>query len=87
MALTNSKQQKTLERIFKEPTPNDIPWPDIESLFKHVGCTIKHRGGSKVAFEKKDKVLFMHRPHPQTQTPTQNIRRIKAFLKDLGAEP
>lgn len=32
----NSKQKPTLETIYKNPTPANIAWKDIESLFLSV---------------------------------------------------
>jgi hypothetical protein len=87
MQTTNSRQRRTLERIFAAPTPNDIPWPDIESLLKHIGCTIKHRDGSKITIMKDREKTHVHRPHPQTQTPDWTIKKIKKFIENIGAKP
>jgi len=43
------KQQRTLERIFQRPTSGNIPWKDIESLFKALGAEVSERSGSRVA--------------------------------------
>ena len=32
------RHQKTLEQIYKRPTSGNIPWMDIESLFKALGA-------------------------------------------------
>jgi hypothetical protein len=34
------KHQKTLEQIYKRPTSGNIPWMDIESLFKALGAEV-----------------------------------------------
>jgi hypothetical protein len=86
--VTNSKQLKTLIRIFMVPTPNDILWQAIESLLNHVGCTIKYRGnGSKLRITKDSAVLSEHRPHPSNQTPPFTVERIKKFLAKIGVTP
>jgi predicted RNA binding protein YcfA (HicA-like mRNA interferase family) len=84
MQITSSKQRKTLEKIFTEPTPNDIPWTTIESLLEHVGCETKYGRGSKASFKKDSKIVFIHRPHPQRQTPIGTVKEIKIFLEKLG---
>jgi hypothetical protein len=43
------KHQKTLEQIHKQPTSVNIPWRDIESLFKALGADVSERAGSRVA--------------------------------------
>lgn len=87
MESLNGRQQKTLERIFARPTPNDILWADIESLLRHVGCTIEYRGGSKVRITKGALKRIEHRPHPGNQTPARTTERIKDFLMLIGVTP
>ncbi len=43
------KHQKTLEQIYKRPTSGNIPWTDIESLFKALGADVSERAGYRVA--------------------------------------
>jgi predicted RNA binding protein YcfA (HicA-like mRNA interferase family) len=85
--LTNSRQRKTLYRIFKEPTPNDIPWSQIESLFKHIGFEIEYGMGSRVKMERDDETFTCHRPHPSSQTNPDTIRDIRDFLAQVGVRP
>ena len=85
--ITNSKQRKTLKKIFTLPTPNDILWTDIESLLKHIGCVIEYNKGSRMTFKKDKEMIFIHRPHPQKQTPPETIKEIKNFLEDTGVTP
>jgi len=87
MQTTNSKQRKTLEKIFTNPAPNNILWEEIESLIRHLGCVIEYRGGSKVKFTKNAVPLFVHRPHPSNQTPPQTISNIREFLIEIGVTP
>ena len=87
IAITNSKQLETLEKVFKLPTPNNILWTDIISLLKHVGCTIEYRGGSEVKATKGTKKMFEHRPHPSNQTPCRTVKTIRTFLTRIGVTP
>jgi hypothetical protein len=45
----NKRQRATLEAIFASPTPADLQWSAIESLFRALGATIRERAGSRVA--------------------------------------
>ena len=83
----NSKQRATFEAIFSEPVPKNIPWDDIESLLKAIGCKVKNRGGSKVGFGKDNEMLYAHRPHPQKEAKAFAINKVRVFLERLGVMP
>jgi len=87
MTITNSTQRATLTRIFKKPTPNDIPWNDIKSLLLYVGCNVKYGKGSRVSFQKENELLAVHSPHPQRQTPSETVKVVKDFLESIGEKP
>jgi hypothetical protein len=87
MEITNSRQRKTLEKIFAVPVPSSILWTDVESLLKHVGCEIRYGSGSRIGFKKDEKILSVHRPHPQRQTSSGITKEIKIFLKNIGVAP
>ena len=87
LLLKNSKHKKTLKKIFEKPTPNDILWSDVESLLKHVGCTLKYQGGSSVKITKDSESMFAHRPHPTNQSPPRLTKRFKIFLEQIGVIP
>ena len=44
----NSKQQKTLELIFKVPVPSNVAWADIEKLLSGLDAEITEGNGSRV---------------------------------------
>jgi predicted RNA binding protein YcfA (HicA-like mRNA interferase family) len=85
--VTNSRQRKTLQKIFRHPTPNDVPWSDVESLFEHLGFTIEFGSGSRTKFSKGHKIFCCHRPHPGNQTHEDTVRGIKKYLARNGVEP
>lgn len=87
MKVTNSKQRRTLEKIFEKPTPNNILWKDIESLLNHIGCMLKYPGGSIAKISKGEARILDHRPHPGNQTPSRTTGRIRIFLADIGVMP
>jgi len=44
----NKKQRCTLEAIFTKPEPSDIPWNDIQNLFRTLGVAISEGNPMRV---------------------------------------
>ena len=86
--ITNSKQRRTLERIFETPALNNILWSEIESLFKHLGYTLIERKGSRIGFEKQGTPSYYdHRRHPQKEAKSSSIKDIRQHLENTGVTP
>lgn len=83
----NSKNRRTLELIFKTPTPSNIYWKDIESLFRTVGCEISESSGSRVRVKCKGGRAVFHRPHPRPETDKGAVISVKRFLQNIGVQP
>jgi hypothetical protein len=83
----NSKQQKTFELIFKEPTPSGIVWMDIESLFTALGAEISEGMGSRVRVQLNGVRAVFHRPHPQRTTDRGAVGSVRRFLENAGKKP
>jgi len=83
----NKRQRKTREAIFSEHMPKTLPWDDIESLLKAVGCGLEEREGSAVVFDKGGKVFHAHRPHPQKEVKLYVIKEVRAYLERIGEKP
>jgi lysophospholipid acyltransferase (LPLAT)-like uncharacterized protein len=83
----NSRQRKTLEAIFAEPTNGNIDWSLIESLLKAVGCRVIEGSGSSVTFEKDGKRAYFHRPHPARAALRYRVTATREFLEKVGAKP
>ena len=81
------KHQRTLEQIFKRPTSGNIPWKDIESLFKALGADISERAGSRVAVVLFGEVRVFHRPHPSPHTVKGAISSIRKWLEQYKVAP
>ena len=75
------KHQKTLEQIFKRPASGNIPWKDIESLFKVLGAELSERAGSRVAVVLFEEVRVFHRPHPSPDTVKGAVYSIRKWLE------
>ncbi len=94
----NKRQRATLEAIFASPTPADLRWSEIESLFRALGATISERAGSRVAVaieyetsgiagEKSVAVRVFHRPHPRPEVSRATVQDIRDFLTQAGVTP
>jgi hypothetical protein len=83
----NSKQQRTLEAIFHEPTKADIPWKDIESLLRGLGAEIRQGRGSRVRVMLNDVAAVFHRPHPQPTTNKGAVESMREFLIRSRVQP
>lgn len=83
----NKKQQRTLARVFATPTPTNIVWRDIESLFRALGATIEEAEGSRVMIKLQGRRLIVHRPHPRPETKRGAVRAVRDFLKQVNIKP
>jgi len=81
------KHQKTLERIFARPTPANINWADIESLFIELGAEVSEREGSRIGVRLFGARRVFHRPHPSSNTDKGAVASIRNWLKTNGVEP
>lgn len=83
----NSKQRKTLARIFEKPVPKSLDWADIESLLIALGAECVNRGGSMVSFFMRGERADFHRPHPARQAKPYQVRCAREFLDLIGVKP
>jgi hypothetical protein len=81
------KHVKTLAAIFTRPTPANIQWRDIESLFRTLGADIEEREGSRVAVVLFDEVQVFHRPHPDSTTDKGAVVSVRKWLDSHGVTP
>ena len=80
----NTKQEKTLAAVFENPTPSDISWKDIESLFTALGAEISEGRGSRVRVKLHEIRASFHRPHPDRVAGRGMVRRVRRFLTTAG---
>lgn len=83
----NNKQRKVLELIFTNPTPSNILWKDIESLFIALGATVSQGKGSRVRVKLNDVRAIFHEPHPQNETDKGAVKSVREFLIEAGIQP
>jgi hypothetical protein len=87
MFFMNSKNRKTLEAVFSQPTKTNINWDDIKALLIAVGATVKEREGSRVRFIKGDIGMSFHRPHPGKEAKPFQVEAARDFLLEMGVTP
>jgi len=80
----NSKQRKTLSRIFEKPPRSDIAWSDVESLLIAVGAEISEGRGSRVRIYLNGVRAVFHRPHPKREMDKGAVKSMMKFLKNAG---
>jgi hypothetical protein len=92
----NSKQRKTLESVASRPIPDNLPWNNIESLFRAIGCEVIEGEGSRVSFryiikheDRPDEVVQsdFHRPHPGKEAKPYQVKKASVFLTKIGQLP
>lgn len=80
----NTKQRKILSLIFKVPTPSNVRWTDIETLFEGFGAEITEGNGSRVRVALNEVKAVFHRPHPKKITDKGALISVRKFLINAG---
>ena len=81
------KHQRTLELIFAHPTSANVPWKDVEALFRELGAKVSEREGSRVAVVLFGEVRVFHRPHPSPSTDKGAVASVRKWLEQHGVLP
>ena len=82
----NSRQEKTLAEIFKNPIQVNISWNDIESLLIALGSEISEGNGSRVRIKLNGERALFHRPHLQKETDKGAEVSMRRFLENVGVK-
>jgi len=83
----HSKHKKTLQAVFTDPVRSNIPWRDIEALFKNLGAEISQGKGSRVRVYLNSVKAVFHRPHPEKETDKGAVKSVRRFLNETGLKP
>lgn len=83
----NSKHQRTLQNVFKDPVQSNIPWREIEALFAALGGQVSEGSGSRVRVDLNGVLAVFHRPHPQKETDKGALKSVRRFLTNAGVKP
>jgi hypothetical protein len=82
----NTKNKKTLRLILHHPVKSDIPWKDIENLFKALGGDVSEGRGSRIRIALNGVRAVFHRPHPQKLTDKGALLSVRRFLTTAGVK-
>lgn len=74
--------RKTWDELFSDPVKADIPWSDIEALFRAAGAEIAEGNGSRVRVKLHDVRAVFHRPHPENVTDKGAVKSVRRFLRE-----
>ncbi len=82
-----SKFEKAKERI--KLKPNDYTYTEAKGLLSQLGFVEYHKGktsGSRVKFyrEKDQKIILLHKPHPDDTMKPGAVKELLEFLLNLG---
>lgn len=83
----NTKQRRTLARIFQQPTPAEMPWDDIVSLLHALGAGFREGAGSSLRIDLNGVRIVIHVPHPRPVARRGRIEAIRDFLTEAGIAP
>ncbi len=83
----SSKHQKTLVAVFDRPTQANLPWSNVERLFKAVGAEVSEGSGSRVRIKWGDQVKTFHRPHPGKEARRYAVEAAREFLRAHDITP
>lgn len=87
LSLVKRRHKGTLRRIFDRPPSSNIPWKNVEALFKALGADVSERAGSRIAVVLFGQVRVFHRPHPSPDTDKGAIVSIRKWLEQNGVAP
>ena len=82
-----AKYRRTLNDVFRKPTPSGIRWTDIIAVLRASNVEVIQRSGSRVLLKKGAERMVVHRPHPEPETGRATVRDIAAFLDAVGVRP
>ena len=85
--LHKAQASENARQIYNRPTSGNIPWKDIESLFKVLGAEVSERTGSRVAVVLFNEIRVFHRPHPSPNTDKGAIASIRKWLELYKVKP
>lgn len=82
--ILNNKQTRTLQLIFADPAPSDLPWRDIEQVILALGGEISDGKGSRRRVKLNGVFAVFHRPHPENVTDKGAVKSVRRFLENAG---
>jgi len=72
------------ELVYERPVSGNVPWADIEALFKELGGKVSEREGSRVGVVLFGAVRAFQRPHPKPDTDKGVVASVRKWLEAKG---
>lgn len=82
-----AKHRRTLEAIFSTPTRSGIVFSDIGALVTAIGGKVQKGKGSRVAFELRGSLGYLHRPHQGKEAKKYHVEELRKWLRYLEVIP
>ncbi len=80
------QKEKLIQRL--KTKPKDFSFNDAEALLGYLDYSLVNKGktsGSRVMFVSETHgSILLHRPHPQKELKTYQIKQLKEFLEQEG---
>jgi hypothetical protein len=81
------KHQRVFEAIFAVPARGSIVFSEIEALILALGGSIREGSGSRVVFELKGSLQYLHRPHPGKEAKIYQVEVLRERFSQLEVTP
>ncbi len=81
------KARVTLERLFEQPPPTDLPWADVLNMLRTFGVDVRQQGDVRIALCREEHVMIVSRPLPEPLAVRATVQDLAAFLKTVGMKP
>ena len=80
------KREDLIEKLCRKPSPKNFTKQELDALMGKCGCN-KRQGGRESAIEyvhKNGRILTFDGPHPGNELYNYQIKKVIAFLKEIG---
>ncbi|WP_370526360.1 type II toxin-antitoxin system HicA family toxin [Pantoea sp. Ap-967] len=67
--------------------PKSLEWVRLESFLISMGASMIEGRGSRVRFELNGVIATFHRPHPDKDAKSYQVRSARQFLEQAGVIP
>jgi hypothetical protein len=71
----------------KNPTPANIAWKDIESLFLVCGAIVSQGNVLRIRISLNSVIAVFHEPHPEKEASQGSVKSVRDFLSKAGIFP
>ncbi len=77
--------RRTVEALFRHPTPQNLEWMDVVALFESIG-TVRRRANGKLVFELAGERLVIQKAH-EKELSSLEVVSLRQFLERAGWSP